>query len=164
MVVQRKLVPVEVSALPPEHIDALEDQLLKCLEPVERQTNGRYLAQDMLDLARAGLSFLFIAFRARKDGIEVLGAVVCAINLYPRRKILFIQFLGGDRSRLWRQNMYNLLKRFARDNGCDAMEGIGRVGWLRWFPRIVPIAIMGEVALVGGRGKLGTEQSDGNSD
>lgn len=156
---------IEVSAVPPDGIQFIKDQVLGQLAPVSRYTNGRYLAEDMVRLCEAGSSALFIAFEP--DGaerVDVMGAVVVALNQYPRRKVLFVQFVGGDRTRLWRQNMYELLKRFALDNGCDGIEGVGRIGWLRWFPMFTPIAIMGEIDLVGGRGQLRTKPADSHSD
>lgn len=155
---------IEVSAVPPDGIDIIESQALGHLEKVARYTNGRYEAEDMLDLCRQGRSFLFIAFQIEDGFPRVLGTLVCAINQYPRRKILFVQFIGGDRSRLWRQNIYSLIERFAIDHGCDGIEGIGRMGWLRWFPQAVPIAIMGEIDLVRGRGQFRPESADSNAD
>ncbi len=155
---------VEISAVPPQSIEKIADLVIPHLRRVEVQTNGRYLAEDMLAMCVEGRSFMFVAFTSREDGVEILGVVVCAINIYPRLKALFIQFIGGDRAKLWRQNMYNLLERFAIDHGCDRVEGVGRIGWLKWFPQAVPIAVMGEIDLVRGRGQFRPISTDGNTD
>lgn len=142
---------IEVSAVPPDGIEPLRDQLLPLLRRVARWTNGRYEAEDMIELCEQGKSLMFIAFEDDGEGwIKVVGVVICCINIYPRLKCMWVQFIGGDRGRLWDQNMYSLVREFALEHGCERIEGAGRIGWLRWFREFTPIAIMGEIDIVGG--------------
>lgn len=151
--IPKSIPEIEVSAVPPDQIAAVLDGVLEALKGCERQTRGRYRAEDMVSLCLDGRSVLFVAFSVEGEEPVIHGAVVAAVNEYPRRRLLLVQFVGGDRSRLWRQNMSDLIERFARDSGCDGIEGVGRLGWMRLFPQFIPVAVMGEWSFVGGRGQ-----------
>lgn len=154
---------IELSGVPPHGIEPIRDQLLQVLKGCERYTNGRYTADSMIALCEEGRSLLFIAFDLPDGQLRIRGAVICAINVYPLRTMLLIQFLGGDSAKAWVQNMYSLLERFARDNGCNGLEWTGRMGWLRLLPQFNLIGVTGEVDFVEG-GRESADSTDGNPD
>jgi hypothetical protein len=44
-----------------------------------------------------------------------------------------MQFCGGDELDTWKKPMLALLRMFARDSGCEAIESTGRPGWAKVF-------------------------------
>lgn len=64
------------------------------------------------------------------DGTDCLAAAVTQIICYPRRKVLGIPFIGGRKRGDW-LSFQPVFEAWARDKGCDALEGYARPGWLR---------------------------------
>jgi hypothetical protein len=58
---------------------------------------------------------------------------VTNVITYPQRKLLGMQFCGGDELDTWKEPMLALLRMFARDLGCEAIESTGRPGWAKIF-------------------------------
>ena len=56
-------------------------------------------------------------------------AVVTEILHYPRKKALNCWLCGGDMREM--EELYPSLEQFARQQGCYAMYGAGRRGWVR---------------------------------
>lgn len=88
--------------------------------------------QFQLWLARSGgelLAVMVTQLVRRRDGL------VCAVN-----------FCGGTRMSEWIGER-DLLRRWARDEGCIAIKGEHREGWLRFFPDAEQTGIVWELRL-----------------
>jgi hypothetical protein len=72
---------------------------------------------------------LWVAF---DEGI-FKGIVTTQVVTYPQRKLLSMHFCGGTQLKEWKVPMLDLLKKFARDMGCDGIEAVGRPGWEKVF-------------------------------
>ena len=64
---------------------------------------------------------------------EVTGAVTTQAATYPEKRMLAIHFLGGEKFDEWYQYLLDVLSKFARDSGCDAIECVARAGFWKWF-------------------------------
>jgi hypothetical protein len=62
------------------------------------------------------------------DGLEA--AAVTQIVCYPGKKVAAIPLIGGRRRNDW-LCFQPVFEAWARQNGCDALEGYARPGWLR---------------------------------
>lgn len=69
---------------------------------------------------------------------ELLAAATTCFTDYPDRRLLTISFLGARKDSSSRPIWYNdrdmivsTLTRWARGNGCDGIEIIGRRGWAK---------------------------------
>jgi hypothetical protein len=120
---------MEVSLVPREYIDGCWGQIEGYLEGAAKYTYGRFSVDDIKDCITDYDYQLWIAFEDDK----IYGAVVTEIVQYPRCKMLAMQFTGGIELKKWKDPMLSLLKRWARDNGCDKIESPGRPGWARVF-------------------------------
>ena len=67
------------------------------------------------------------------DGKEFKGAVVTNVIAYPQKKVLCMQFCGGEQLKDWKDQMLALLRRFAKDVGCESIESTARRGWAKIF-------------------------------
>jgi hypothetical protein len=120
---------IEVSLVPTEYVDTCWGKVEGFIEKAAKYTYGRYTTGNIYDLVKEGDYQLWVAF----DGETFKGAVVTNIITYPQRKLLGMQFCGGEELSIWKDPMLNLLKRFARDLGCEGIESTARPGWAKIF-------------------------------
>ena len=103
------------------------------LEPHMRKaaehTEGRFDTQDIFEFVLNGSGQLWGAFLDDR----VVGVLVTRPIQYPRKKCLDIVFLGGDDGFSWKDQMLEVLQRWAQDTGCEAIESVGRSGLIRAF-------------------------------
>ena len=64
------------------------------------------------------------------DGLDLEAAAVTQIICYPGRKVASIPLIGGRKRNDW-LCFQPQFEEWARANGCDALEGYARPGWLR---------------------------------
>ena len=120
---------IKVSHVPREHINdcwkEIEGYLKKCAD----YTYGRYKVEDIyLEICQYNHE-LWIAY----DEDKIKGAVVTNLVIYPRKKCCSMTFCGGEDFDKWKDIMLDLLKKWAKDNNCDSLEAVGRLGWTKIF-------------------------------
>ena len=120
---------IEVSMVPPQYLDTCWDKIEHFVEKAAKYTFGRYTAGNIHDLIVDGEHQLWVAF---DEGI-FKGIVTTQVVTYPQRKLLSMHFCGGTQLKEWKVPMLALLKRFAKDMGCDGIEAVGRPGWEKVF-------------------------------
>lgn len=121
---------MQVSLVPTEYVDSCWSKIEEFIEKAAKYTYGRYTASNIYDLIKEQDYQLWVAFT--EENI-FKGVVVTNIITYPQRKLLGMQFCGGVDLKEWKVSMLKLLKRFARDSGCDGLESTGRPGWAKIF-------------------------------
>ena len=116
-----------VSMIPKELIDVCWSDASPLLEKATLRSNGRFDVPSLHAEILRGHQQLWAVFK----GDEVVAALTTRIITYPKIKALAIVFCGGRFLVEWGKDMHSLLKRFARDMGCQKMEITGRRGWLK---------------------------------
>lgn len=86
---------------------------------------------ETIDDIRAGLERRDMQLWAWIDGAEITAALVTAIITTPRHRIARVPYIGGDHFMRHAASCADVLARWARERGCDQMEGGGRRGWRR---------------------------------
>jgi hypothetical protein len=120
-----------VSLVPPEHVHECWPAVKGFMDKAAEYTYGRYHEEDIYDLVTQRPEYnLWIAF---EQGPVYHGAVVTSLTEYPGKRVLAMQFCGGDEIHLWKDPMLALLRRWAKDTQCDAIEFTGRKGWVKLF-------------------------------
>lgn len=89
---------------------------------------GTFLSIDLLEQCERGEKHLWVA--QRDDG-HVVAALIGFVNRYPRRTSYSVPFIGGTEVRTWFKKALLAIESWALENGCDALEGGARRGWLR---------------------------------
>lgn len=56
------------------------------------------------------------------------GVIVTHVEVRPKRKVAVIQVVAGDEIEMWK-DMEGVLSAWAKEQGCHAIEGTGRLGW-----------------------------------
>lgn len=85
--------------------------------------NGEYWAEDILAACSSGDMQLWATDKS---------FAVTTLIVYPRRVTCLIALAGGDLDDL-RQSL-PLVEEWARHQGCDGIEVMGRKGWLKALP------------------------------
>lgn len=116
---------IEVSMIPKEYVDSCWDRVEPLLKKATDLSGDRYTTSHIYDMVMEDDYQLWVAY----EGNNFHGAVVTNISDYPNRKILCMGFCGGEDFGAWKDQIIDILKRFARDMGCDAIEASGRPGW-----------------------------------
>ena len=120
---------IEVSMVPAQYVDQCWSKIEGYIEKAAEYTYGRFTASNIYDLVADGDYQLWVAF----NGPDIKGAVVTNVVTYPQRKLLCMQFCGGEDLVSWKDSMLMLLRRFAKDVGCDGIESTARPGWAKIF-------------------------------
>jgi hypothetical protein len=120
---------IEVSMVPAQYVNTCWDKVEPFAEKAAKYTYGRYTAANMHDMVLENDYQMWVAY----EGQEFKGLVITNIITYPQRKLLAMQFCGGVNLIEWKEPMLALLRRFARDTGCDGIESTGRIGWTKIF-------------------------------
>lgn len=122
---------IEVSLVPSAYIDTCWDKIEPFMDKAAKYTYGRYTSGNIYDLIVDSDYQLWVAY----DGGEFKGAVVTNVITYPQRKLLSMQFCGGTELKEWKDPMLALLRRFAKETGCDGIESFARPGWSKIFDK-----------------------------
>jgi hypothetical protein len=120
---------IEVSMVPAEYVDTCWGKIEAFVQKAAEYTYGRYSVDNLYDMVKEGDHQLWVAY----DGKDFKGTVLTNVMNYPQRKVLCMGFCGGIELKDWKDPMLNLLKRFAKDMGCDSIEAFGRPGWAKVF-------------------------------
>lgn len=118
-----------ISLVPLEHVLDVWPAVAEYIQNALEYTRGRYELEDVLERVENGEFLLWIAF----DGERIKGCVITDMMQYPRKKFLGCPFVTGDEFASWKQPMFEMLQRFARDNNCEGIEATARPGWSRVF-------------------------------
>ena len=63
------------------------------------------------------------------DG-DILAACVTEIRVYPSATVCLLFLCGGHELKKWSEHV-KIIENWAKNQGCDAMELIGRKGWVK---------------------------------
>lgn len=122
---------IVVSMVPPDHVATCWPQIASFMDKAAEYTFGRYTSDDIRNCLTDYDYQLWVAFN--DNGIK--GAVVTNFMTYPRIKVLSMTFCGGVELAEWKSPMLSLLRRFAKDTGCDRIEAVARKGWAKAFEK-----------------------------
>ena len=120
-----------ISLVPVEYVDQVWGTVEPFLKKALKYAVGKYEPEDVYALVVDYGYPLWIAF----DDEGIKGAVITRFVQYPRKKYLFLEFCGGRNGFSWKAPMLDVLRSWAKDNGCDGIEGAGRAGWRKVFEK-----------------------------
>jgi hypothetical protein len=109
-----------------EHLDWVWDDVSPMIEKSLRYFDDRVGIDDVYMSLKARDSQLWVVAKAG----EIVAAVVTSIQAYPKKKILSITYVGGRDFKSWASGI-EILKQFAKEHGCCAIEINARPGWAR---------------------------------
>ncbi len=111
-----------------EHLSLAWPVAAPLLAPAIELSEGRYDLASVYEKLAQKFALLWLI---DDDKDETVAAFVSRIAAYPRRKLLSIDFMGGERMTEWVGTTDAVLENYARDAGLDGIEMVGRAGWSR---------------------------------
>lgn len=120
---------LEISLVPFGFIHQVIPGLLPYFKESESWTRGRSTVDDILRFVVNGTMQLWVVFQPEEG--KIFGHVITEVKQYPQCKMLVIQYCAGEKNNMkyCEAKMYELLDKFAKENGCAGIEFIGRPGW-----------------------------------
>ncbi len=119
-----------VSLVPTEMLPKVWAQVAPLIgKSVDGPAAFRTTILDIYDWCLKGKYSLWIV--ADQETKKISAAWVTTVVIHPAYKALSIQYVGGDALETWIKEAMTILKRFAVDCGCSAIEACAREGWVR---------------------------------
>ena len=83
---------------------------------------------DILDGVFDGTYVLWVVLN---DDDKIIAAFTTRLIIYPQRKALALDWVGGTQMKEWEDQLIETMKRYANELDCSHLEGYGRKGWGR---------------------------------
>jgi hypothetical protein len=130
---------VRISPIRPEFVDVLWPEVVRMLEPSVETSKGKFSVEDIRAEIERGELVLWVIL---SDKTPVAFYTTRLIE-YPGRRAMAMDWLGGSGVLSWRNAALDEMEKHARANGCQHLEGYGRLAWGRilkqrgWQPEYV---------------------------
>ena len=110
---------------------------------------------DMIDILDGVFDGTYALWVVMDEGDIVVAAFTTRLIVYPQRKALALDWVGGTRMREWADQMIETMTRYAGELGCEHLEGYGRKGWGRFLEKygFYPEYIAYRMELTDGQGQ-----------
>lgn len=102
----------------------------KYLDKAVERSHGRWTMETLFNAVATGRQQLWIVLD-ENDNID--GVATTEIINYPNRKMLAIQYLGGEGLGFWANQILEVFNSWARDNKCKGIEATARKGFWKWL-------------------------------
>ena len=119
-----------ITMVPPKYISTMWPDVKHQLGRAVARSHGRWSLEFLYVALLEGNQQLWLAF---DDDKQVDGVGTTEVYQYPEKKMLAIQFLGGDRFNDWVWEMLDKFKSFGKDTGCSGIEATARMGFWKWL-------------------------------
>ena len=122
----------KVSLVPTNEITKVWNKIEGLVDKVIPYTYGRMLTVDVLHNLIINHYHLWII--EKEDTIKAIA--ITEFMKYPRKTVLLINFISGDKLSEWIEELDRVLVKFSKETGCDFLEACGRAGWERKVTRL----------------------------
>jgi hypothetical protein len=119
-----------ISLVPMDHCSKVWNQVRFYFSDAVDRSNGRWSLEHLLASFVSGHYQLWIAYDDEKT---INGVLATQVVYYPCKTCLALHFLGGVDFDNWYDDLLKEITIFAKESGCDALEGVARKGFWKWF-------------------------------
>ena len=116
---------MNVLIVPQDDINKVFPIVRDYLDKAAKLSGGRYTIEEVYENVRFNNQQLWIAF----NDTEIVASAVTELISYSKIKTLVGHFIGGKDLESWKQPIVDALAKFAKAEGCDRIEFMGRRGW-----------------------------------
>lgn len=121
----------EISLVPQDQVILVWDGVEKLIQKSANRSGGRTRPQDVLNDLLNNQSQLWIIFDT--GSFEIIGIQITIFNFYPTgKKMLNLEHTSGKKMQDWIEKGLDVITKYAKETGCDGLEGMGRHGQWNW--------------------------------
>ena len=102
----------------------VEEILKKSVSTVKDKAN-------MIDVLKGVFDDVYVLWVVLDEEDNIIAAFTTRLLVYPQRKGLALDWVGGTRMKEWEDQLINTMRKYANELGCSHLEGYGRKGWGR---------------------------------
>ena len=120
---------MRVSTVPKEAVKYVWSDVERLLKKsVEDTSRGKI---DLIDILNGILNDTYVLWVVLDNEDNMVAAITTRISVYPRRKSMVLDFVGGSKLNAWKDVVIETISKFAKENNCQHLEGFGRKAWIR---------------------------------
>ena len=119
---------MRVSLVPTEAVGHVWKDVDRVLKKAVATVDNKAEMIDRLDGIYDGTYVLWVVIDEQDD---VIAAFTTRLIVYPQRKALALDWVGGTRMKEWEDQLIDTMRRYANELDCSHLEGYGRKGWGR---------------------------------
>ena len=119
---------MRVSLVPTEAVGHVWKDVDRVLKKAVATVDNKAEMIDILDGIYDGTYVLWVVIDEQDD---VIAAFTTRLIVYPQRKALALDGVGGTRMKEWEDQLIDTMRRYANELDCSHLEGYGRKGWGR---------------------------------
>ena len=119
------------SMVPPHLIGSVWERCEDILKKLEPSSDGRFELSYLLHMVLSGQQHMWIVWDEDLEGDPIIGVVITEMMQYPRKFMISVQYLAGERLDEWFNETEIMIASWGKVSGCDGMEMSGRRGWAR---------------------------------
>ena len=121
----------EISLVPFDKVPLIWKKVEKYLKKSAGRSGGRTTIEDIYYELINNKTNLWIIFKKESD--EIIGVQITLFNTYPTgKKMLNLDHTGGKNMQDWVEKGIEVMTKFAKENECEGIEGVGRHGQWHW--------------------------------
>ena len=86
---------------------------------------------ETIDVLAGILTGIYVLWVVMDEEDSIIAAFTTRLLVYPQRKALALDFVGGTRMKEWNDQLIDTMRKYANELGCSHLEGYGRKAWGR---------------------------------
>ena len=86
---------------------------------------------ETIDVLAGILTDIYVLWVVMDEDDSIVAAFTTRLIVYPQRKALVLDFVGGTRMNEWNDQLIDTMRKYANELGCSHLEGYGRKAWGR---------------------------------
>ena len=86
---------------------------------------------ELIDILDGIYNDTYVLWVVMDEDDSIVAAFTTRLIIYPQRKALALDWVGGTQMKEWSDDLIETMKRYANELGCSHLEGYGRKGWGR---------------------------------
>tara|TARA_R110000796_G_scaffold4426_2_gene17186 strand:+ start:286 stop:684 length:399 start_codon:yes stop_codon:yes gene_type:complete len=86
---------------------------------------------DTIDVLAGILNGVYVLWVVMDEEDSIIAAFTTRLLVYPQRKALALDFVGGTRMKEWNDQLIDTMRKYANELECSHLEGYGRKAWGR---------------------------------
>jgi len=100
-------------------------------EVLKKSVNTVKNKAEMIDVLKGVFDDTYVLWVVMDEGDSIIAAFTTRLLVYPQRKALALDWVGGTRMKEWEDQLISTMRKYANDLGCSHLEGYGRKAWGR---------------------------------